>query len=176
MKTVYFAATSLDGYIADKNNSLEWLFQFGPPPEGFIENFLEGVGAIAMGSTTYEWMLKYNNGPWPYSVPCFIFTSRQLASVPDADIRFVRGDVLPVHQEMVKLAQNKNVWILGGGELVGQFYDANLLNELQLQVVSVTLGAGAAMFPRFTKKPLQLVDVKQIGTAMVALTYKVELN
>lgn len=127
-----------------------------------------------MGSHTYEWILEHNKGKWDYKVPCFIFTSRQLPLVPQADIRFVNGDVKPVHEEMVKLANGKNLWIMGGGELAGKFYDAQLLNELQIQVVSVTLAGGAPLFSRATKKPLQLVSAKQIGTACVELIYKVE--
>ncbi len=180
MKTIYFAATSLDGYIADKNNSLDWLFQFGPPEEGLIENFIETVGSIAMGSTTYEWLLENNKGPWPYKGPrrrsqsLFIFTTRDLRAVPDANIKFVRGDVVPVHKELVKEAGGKNVWIVGGGELVGKFYDAHLLNEIQIRVVSVTLAGGAPLFPRYTVKPLLLVSAKQQGSAGVDLTYNIE--
>lgn len=81
MKTIYFAATSLDGFIADKNNSLDWLFQLGEPEGNFIQEFVDSVGAIAMGSTTYEW-LYHHQGAWPYKVPCFVFTTRNLPLVP----------------------------------------------------------------------------------------------
>jgi dihydrofolate reductase len=65
-----------------------------------------------------------------------------MPATPGADIRFVRGDVRPVHQAMVVAAAGKNVWIVGGGELAGQFHDQRLLDELFVQVGSVTLGAG----------------------------------
>lgn len=58
MKTQYYTASSLDGFIADQNNSLDWLFQFGSEPEGESSKFVSKVGAIAMGSTTYEWILN----------------------------------------------------------------------------------------------------------------------
>lgn len=69
METVYFAASSLDGYIADKNNSLDWLFQFGEPIGNYIGKFLDTVGALAMGSTTYQWILDHSEEmalPGPY--------------------------------------------------------------------------------------------------------------
>src|SRR5690606_29069894 len=97
MKTQYYTATSIDGYIADAENSLEWLFQFGgqDPAEGTdYTEFIAGIGAIAMGSTTYEWMLEHlinlpdgQSGPWPYEQPCWVFSSRTLQAVEGADIR-----------------------------------------------------------------------------------------
>lgn len=172
MKTIYFAATSLDGFIADKNNSLDWLFNLGKPEGNFIQEFIDSIGAIAMGSTTYQWIYDHM-GPWPYHVPCFVFTTRKLSAVPGADIQFVQGDVSPVHKKMVEVAGDKNIWIMGGGELAGKFYDAGLLDELQLQVTSVTLGGGAPLFPRYLKKPLSLKSIKQRGTGAVELTYSV---
>lgn len=177
MKTVYFAATSLDGYIADKNNSLEWLFQFGEPEGNVIEKFVNTVGVIAMGSTTYMWLYDYlsqSNEPWPYKVPSFVFTSRpDLPRISGADLIVVKGDVAPVHQKMSEIANGKTIWIMGGGELAGKFYDANLLDELQLHVASTTIGGGAPLFPRLTNPPLILESVQQRGTGGVELIYKV---
>lgn len=177
MKTIYFAASSLDGFIADKNNSLDWLFQFGEPKDNYIEKFLDTVGALAMGSTTYQWMCDhlpgFGDGKWPYKVPTFVFTSRKLTSYPDADIRFVNGDVRSVHQQMVQEAKTKNIWIVGGGELVGKFYDAQLLDELIIQIVSVTLGEGAPLFPRQLKKPLRLESVMRLDKEFVELRYSI---
>lgn len=186
MKTIYFAATSLDGFIADKNNSLNWLFQFGEPEAdesggNVIQDFLDTIGAIAMGSTTYEWIFEHQvsesaakPGPWPYSVPCFVFTTRELPHIPHADIRFVKGDVLPVHQEMSKLAKGKNLWIMGGGELAGKFYDQNLLDEFVLHMAAVTLGSGAQLFPRQMKSPLELISARKTGPGFAELIYKVK--
>lgn len=173
MKTVYFAASSLDGYIADKNNSLDWLFQFGEPKDNYIGKFLDTVGAIAMGSTTYQWILDHSDKKWPYQVPTFVFTSRKLALFPNADIQIVKGDVRLVHQQMALAAKNKNIWIVGGGELVGQFYDAQLLDELIIQIASVTLGGGSPLFPRQLKKPLSLESVTRLDQEFVELRYKV---
>jgi dihydrofolate reductase len=94
--------------------------------------------------------------------------------VGNADIRFVRGDVRPVHKEMVAAADGKNVWIVGGGELAGQFYDYGLLDELFVQVGSVTLGAGKPLLPRtITSPPFRLVSVRAVGTGFAELHYEV---
>lgn len=184
MKTVYFTATSLDGYIADEDNSLAWLFQFGDSGMGEHAAFMDGVGAVAMGSTTYQWLLdnEIRPGtteakPWPYRLPCWVFTSRTLTVVPGADIRFVKGDVRPVHTQMVAAAGGKNVWLVGGGDLVGQFWDHGLLDEITVSIAAVTLGGGAPLLPRaITTPPLRLVKVKQEGEAFVHLTYAVAAN
>lgn len=180
-KTQYYTASSLDGYIADPEHSLDWLFQFGEDIVGDYPGFIREVGAVAMGSSTYEWLLDHqiNDGatgpqPWPYEQPTWVFTSRSLPGVVGADIRFVQGDVRPVHQQMTQAAAGKNIWIVGGGDLVGQFWDHGLLDELIVTIASVTLGDGAPLLPRaITKPPLRLVSAKTYGDAFVELRYEV---
>jgi dihydrofolate reductase len=184
MKTQYYAASSLDGFIAAPNNCLDWLMQLGG--EGGIDStgypdFIRDIGAIAMGSSTYEWILRHlvhadpaNPKPWPYPQPCWVFSSRSLPDVPGADLRFVSGDVRPVHRQMREAAAGKNLWIMGGGELAGQFYDHGLLDELIIQVASVTLGSGAPLLPRtITNPPLRLLSVRAYGDAFAELHYQV---
>jgi dihydrofolate reductase len=181
MKTQYYTASSLDGFIAGPDDSLEWLFPLGDIEETSYPTFIRDVGAIAMGSATYEWLLRHvvhseaePRQPWPYSQPTWVFTSRALTSVPGADIRFVRGDVRPVHQAMATAAAGKNIWIVGGGDLAGQFHDAGLLDELYVQIGSVTLGAGKPLLPRaITQPPLRLVSVRAVGTGFAELHYQV---
>src|SRR5690349_9818859 len=145
MKTQYYTAASLDGFIATEDDSLDWLFALGDLDDSSYPAFIAEVGALAMGSTTYEWMLRHADevvaqagSPWPYTQPTWVFTSRSLPLIDGADIRFVQGDVRPVHAAMRAAAGGKNIWIVGGGELVGQFFDAGLLDELIVQIGSVT--------------------------------------
>lgn len=180
-KVQYYTASSLDGFIADASNSLDWLLQFGDPGQSDYCDFIREVGAIAMGSTTYEWLLAHHiyrdpSGPqpWPYAQPAWVFSSRTLRSVEGADLRFVRGDVRPVYQEMMREAAGKNIWLVGGGELVGQFYDHGLLDELIITVASVTLGGGAPLLPRAITQPsLRLVSATAWGEAFAHLHYQV---
>jgi len=180
VKTQYYTAASLDGFVADENDSLEWLDRLGDPEESSYPEFIAGVGVIAMGAATYEWLLRNHvrpegreGAPWPYEIPAWVFTHRDLAGVEGADIRFVRGDVRPVHQEMRRAAAGKNVWIAGGGGLAGQFLDAGLLDEIIVQVGSVTLGAGKPLLPRAAAPPFKLVAVRQYGPGFVELRYEV---
>lgn len=182
MKTQYYTATSLDGFIATEDDSLDWLFPLGDPADTSYPEFIRDVGALAMGSATYEWMLKHvvnpaspHHMPWPYTQPVWVFTSRELPGVEGADVRFVRGDVRPVHAEMTRAANGANLWIVGGGDLVGQFYDAGLLDQIIVQIGSVTLGSGKPLLPRRIAgaSALKLTAARQIGTGFAELWYDV---
>jgi dihydrofolate reductase len=181
MKTQYYTAASLDGFIATEDDSLDWLFPLGNVNDTSYPGFIAEVGALAMGSSTYEWMLRNaqtvsaeTGSPWPYAQPTWVFSTRDLPRVPGADLHFVRGNVRPVHAAMRSAAGMKNVWIVGGGDLAGQFHDAGLLDELIVQVGSVTLGRGKPLFPRrLTHPPLTLVSVRQVGTGFAELRYQV---
>lgn len=181
MKTQYYTAATLDGFIATESDSLEWLFGLGDAADTGIEEFLRDVGALAMGASTYEWMLRHAVGPeaknpmpWPYAQPTWVFTSRQLPAVPGADITFVRGDVRPVHAAMAEAAGGRNIWLVGGGELVGKFHDHGLLDEIIVTIGSVTLGAGKPLLPRMITDPsLRLTSARAIGPGFAELRYDV---
>jgi dihydrofolate reductase len=137
---------------------------------------------LAMGSATYMWMGRNadqvaaeTGSSWPYTQPVWVFTSRKLPVIEGADIQFVKGDVRQIHNEMQTAAGGKNIWIVGGGDLAGQFYDAGLLDELIVQIGSATLGRGKQLFPRRVLSPtLRLMSVRQIGTGMAELRYEVD--
>jgi dihydrofolate reductase len=180
-KTQFYTATSIDGYIADQDNSLTWLFEADKGGEGVsgYPAFIAGVGALVMGATTYEWILDAENlldepGKWPYQdIPVWVLPHRDLPAVPGADLRFAQGDVRAVHAAMTAAAAGKNLWVCGGGDLAGQFADAGLLDELILGVAPVTLGAGAPLLPRrLLADRLTLTAVEHQG-AFAILTYAV---
>jgi dihydrofolate reductase len=181
MKTQYLTAASLDGFIATDDHSLEWLFPLGDVNDTSYPAFIKGIGALAMGSSTYEWLLRHEirsgtaeEKAWPYTQPAWVFTSRNLPILPSASIRFVSGDVRPVHRTMVEEAGGNNIWLVGGGDLVGQFYDAGLLDEIIVQVGSVTLGSGRPLLPRrIISPPLQLISARRVGPGFAELTYAV---
>jgi dihydrofolate reductase len=167
--TQYYTATTLDGFIADRSNSLEWLFTRARDEDGPLNygDFIADVGATAMGSTTYEWILDHaGGGAWPYEVPSWVFTHRRLRVVPGARIEFVSGDVARVHPKLVEAAGGRNVWIVGGGDLAGQFADAGLLDEVLVSIAPVTLGAGAPLLPR--RVELELVELGRNGDFVAA--------
>ena len=184
MRTQYYTASSLDGFIATKDDSLDWLFSLGDINDTSYPRFIQDVGALAMGSATYEWLLRHviklesgAPGEWPYKLPTWVFSSRELPEIPKADIRFVRGDVRPVHHQMRAAARGVNLWLVGGGDLVGQFYDAGLLDDIIVQMGSVTLGSGKPLLPRrITSPSLKLVSVQQFGEGFAELRYEVPIS
>ena len=135
-----------------------------------MDAFIAAVGPMAMGATTYRWILDHENmleNPHRWTDyyadrPCWVFSHRELPPIPGADLRFVRDDVAGVHAEMVAAADDRNIWLVGGGDLVGQFHDAGLLDQVLVSVAPVTLGAGAPLLPRRIEN-LRLTSVQQNG-------------
>ncbi len=180
VSTVYYTATSLDGFIADPVNSLDWLLQFGDGADTGYEEFIAGIGALAMGSTTYEWVfgelgLADQPGAWPYAQPTWVFSSRRPPRVADADIRFVSGPVADSYPDQRRAAGGRRIWIVGGGDLAGQYADAGLLDEVTVDIAPVTLGGGAPLFPRRLAIPprLRLMEARPNG-AFARLRYSLE--
>ena len=179
-RTQYYTATSADGFIADEHNSLDWLFEVGrgaevDPADSREEEwdeFIGGVGSMAMGATTYEWVLDHENlleNPQRWhdyygDRPAFVFTHRDLPPIPGVDLRFVSGQVSGVYDDLVAAAAGRNIWVVGGGDLVGQFDDAGLLDEILLNVTPVFLGAGAPLLPRrITSERVTVREARQAG-------------
>ena len=182
MKTQYYTASSLDGFLATEDDSIAWLDVLADITLTSYPAFIADVGALAMGSATYEWMLRHvlkpatgEAAPWPYAQPTWVFSSRDIEPIDGAEIHVVRGDVRPVHAAMTQVAAGKNVWLVGGGDLVGQFHDAGLLDEIIVQIGSVTLGCGKPLLPRriVGAHALRLTSVERLGDGMAELRYEV---
>ncbi len=158
MTTHYYTAASLDGFIATTDHSLDWLLKQDFDAQGPMAypRFIEKVGALAMGASTYEWVLEHDEG-WSYRQPTWVFTHRDLPVTDGADVRFVRDDVRAAHEAMTEAAGELDLWVVGGGDLAGQFADAGLLDEVWVQFAPVTLGGGAPLLPRVLD--LELLDV-----------------
>jgi len=160
-KTVYYTATSLDGFIAAGDHSLDWLLSRDVDPAGPMgyDDFITGIGAVVMGASTYAWLGDNYDGPWPYNVPCWVLTHRDFPERVGADLRFASGDVSELHPRLVEAAEGKDIWIVGGGDLAGQFADRGLLDEVIVSIAPVTLGAGAPLLPRHVE--LELTDANR---------------
>lgn len=159
--TQYLVASSLDGFIADEHDSLDWLLSMpgGDDEANPYPAFIREVGALAMGATTYEWINRHHPGEWYYEDrPTWVFTHRELPVIEGANLRFTSDDVRDVHAAMLEAAGGRNVWLVGGGELVGQFLDHDLLDELIVSVTPVLLGAGAPLLPRRRTRPMKLLS------------------
>jgi dihydrofolate reductase len=191
--TVYYCASSLDGYIAEVDDSLDWLLNYqgtfaheaaepGPMSEGGgYERFYEGVRALVAGSATYEWILDHldvaGGGEWPYrGKPCWVLSSRELR-LPEgegADVRVVDASVGELYGEMAAAAGDGVLWVIGGGGVASQFADEGLLDEVQVTVVPIVLGDGKPLFEhRLTNGAMQLTGTRTFKNGMVELRYAV---
>lgn len=185
----YYCAATLDGYIAEADDDLDWLLGYeghyeGPEAEpapmsggGGYERFYAGVGALVSGSTTYEWVLDHLPA-WPYpGKACWVLSSRdvRIPEGDDVDVRVVQGEVAELHDEILASAGERNLWILGGGNIASQYADAGLIDEVLVTVVPVVLGAGKPLFERrLPGGPLQLTGASVFETGMVELRYALQ--
>ena len=185
-RTQYYCASSLDGYIAEKDDTLEWLLGYegsyegedAHPARGY-EEFYEGVGALVSGSVTYEFVLEHisGGGSWPYAEkPCWVLSSRDLPA-PEGegvDVRIANAPVQDLYDEMMEAAGERNLWIVGGGNVASQFADVGLLDEVIVTVVPVVLGEGKPLFDRgLPGGPVQLTGTRVFKTGMVGLDYEI---
>ncbi|GAA2844708.1 dihydrofolate reductase family protein [Paenarthrobacter ilicis] len=172
----YYVAATIDGFIASAEDDLGWLLQFDAVEgvnEG-IETFMAGVGCIVMGGGTYRWLREHEPDTWPYpGTPCWVFTHRQEAAPAGATITFVHGEPQSFAADLVASAGGRNVWLVGGGDLVAQFASAGLLHEMIVTIAPVVLGSGKRLLPlEGPTPPLELVSSRTVGGAMVELQYR----
>src|ERR671919_354378 len=183
-KTQYYCAASLDGYIAEADDTLDWLLAYQgsfnganvEPAAGSYERFYEDVGALIMGSVTYEFILALGRG-WPYEdKPTWVLSSRRLPT-PEGegvDVRIVNARVPELHEEMIAAAGERNLWVVGGGNVASQFADEGLLDEVLVTVVPVVLGDGKPLFDRpVPGGPMQLTGTRCFDSGMVELRYEI---
>lgn len=176
-RIIYETATSFDGYLADEQHSLAWLFVV---PGGDNPELAPPKAAVqVMGSTTYEWVLdelgaleKMN--VWHEAMPSatVVFTTRQLPAPKDANVQFMSGDVADAVPKLQRLAGDGIIWVVGGGDLASQFIAARALDEMVFSVAPVALGAGAPLLSqRIESDQVTLTNVQQVGQ-FARLTYQ----
>lgn len=149
MSTVYYTASSLDGYIVDENGSLEWLMSRDITQDGpfGIDAFMAEVGSLVMGADTYEWIVKNQHGDWMYPQPSWVVTHRPEVVAAGHPVQTFAGDVAELHPVLVEAAAGRNVWVVGGGDVAGQFVTAGLIDEVIVSYAPCTLGAGSPVLP-----------------------------
>ena len=176
-KIDYYVAQSLDGYIATEDDDLSWLLttEFGPAGwQTGYEEFYSRIGAIAMGSATYEWILR-ELPSWSYEdVPTWVFTRREGLPVPaGADVRFTSEPVTQVADAMKAAAGDKDAWLMGGGDLAGQFAAAGVLDRLTVCIVPSWLGGGRPTISGPLAANLTFLRADVYPTGPVQLRYAV---
>lgn len=150
---VYYTASTMDGYLADENDSLDWLLTQPIDDDGpfSIAELMASTGAIVMGRTTYQWVVDHvaqSGEAWPYGeFPTFLYTNRSV-DVVDPSVTVVSGHVAEHRATLELAAGEKNVWVVGGGDLAAQFAESGMLDEVVVSYAPATVGSGRPLFPR----------------------------
>lgn len=182
-RVIFYTATTLNGFLATDDDSLDWLFAVpgAAEAEAGIDGFLDGIGTLVQGSATYEWILAHEDflaqpEKWQEYYgdrPTWVLTSRDLPGIPGADVRFASGSVADLWPEIRSAAGDRDVWVVGGGDLVGQFDDAGLLDEIRVSIAPATLPSGKPLLPRaIGPERLHLESVGRTGQ-FAELAYRV---
>ncbi|WP_222912752.1 dihydrofolate reductase family protein [Natrinema sp. SYSU A 869] len=170
-----YIATSVDGYVADAEGSVDWLEEFQAESdgdedvEGFSE-FFETVDCLVMGATTYEQVLGF--GEWPYGdKPTYVFTHRSLSPATEA-VRFVNGEIADLVPELRQ--QYNHVWVVGGAHLAQSFFQECEIDVIQLSFIPILLGGGIQLFSgEYDEQRLRLVDTTTHNSGIVEHHYEV---
>lgn len=167
--------SSLDGFIAKKDNSVSWLDGAGPVyepgvsiSEEEIAAFVKAIDCYVLGSRTYEHALELG---WPYGdTPTVVITNRELPSTRKS-VEFHSGDLKTLVD--VKLApQYRNIWLVGGAMLCQRFLELGLVDEIRLTIAPVLLGEGLRLFGgSLTEERWALKNVVAYKNGFVELSY-----
>ncbi len=176
-EVILYIAASVDGYIARPDGSVDWL---PPSPEtggspaedyGYAE-FIAGVGVVLMGRVTYEQILSFG-GDYPYPGTAGYVFSRSRAGERDEHAQFVDGADIPGLVAQLKASQDKNIWLVGGGQLVQEFLRQDLIDRIELFILPVVLGAGIPLFPPDTpQRGLTLTGCRAYPAGIAQLSYR----
>lgn len=174
--TKYYVASSIDGFIADTDDRIDWLLQFGFEEfDEHYQRFLTGIGAIVMGAATYEFLLADDTTEWPYAgIPTWVVTHRALPVIPGADLTFFEGDLAALDAELRETSGDRDVWVVGGGQIAAQLANAGLLDELHITYVPVLVGSGKRLLPvAQASRPLTLVGTTTFPSGSVEHVYRI---
>lgn len=178
-KVIVHMAASLDGFVARKDGSVDWIETKDEYADGeemtpeFIEEFLETIGCYVMGSRTYETALNFDKQGqgWTYGdKPVYVLTSRDLETTRDT-VTLHNGDLTQFIKELK--SKHQSVWVVGGCELCTQCVNLELVDEINYVILPVMIGDGIPFFDGLNKDiRLHLVDEKAYTSGMVELHYQ----
>lgn len=175
MKEIHlFIATSLDGFIARENGSLDWLVNIPNPSQtdyGYNE-MIENTDVIVMGRKTYDEILDFGI-EWPYgNCKTFVVTRKQ-DFVPSTPNTFVMNKIDAGTIQFLKSQSSKNIWLAGGGSLVTQFLDHGAIDEMTISIVPIILGKGIRLFADEPSEiQFETVKTELFDTGIVNLVYR----
>ncbi|KTL61701.1 dihydrofolate reductase [Photorhabdus laumondii subsp. laumondii] len=148
-KLIYYVAATIDGYIANNNHGLDWLDEFALGDDATpYDDFYQSIGAVIMGAETYEWIMANSSDDWPYkNIPAFVLSHRALPMPEGVNITITNETAGNIAAVAKKVANGKNVWLVGGGKAAEYFAEAGELQQIFLTMIPVFLGTGIEILP-----------------------------
>ncbi|MFF5993738.1 dihydrofolate reductase family protein [Lysinibacillus sp. KU-BSD001] len=164
-----FIAQSLDGYIATKEEALQWLMEVEGEGDNGYGSFYETIDTVVMGRKTYDWVMAEMNGEYPYpNKPGYVFTSQH--HLPSEDVTFTNEDI-NAFVERLKSQEGKDIWIVGGGQLIAKFLEAHAIDEMIVTVAPVLLGEGIPLFPEGNYTSIWQLTGSKVYNQFIELHY-----
>lgn len=142
-EVVLYIAASLDGYIASADGGIDWLKPYETEDYGYGQ-FIEGVGSIVMGRRTFDQLAGFES--WPYEGKRVVVLSGRPIDAPPAGVT-VSAEPVPQLVERLLAHDDGNIWLCGGGDVIAQFFEHDLIDRLELFLIPVVLGEGVPLFP-----------------------------
>jgi dihydrofolate reductase len=167
-----YIATSLDGFIARENGSIDWLTEYENSPEtdyGYSE-FYASIGTVLMGRKTYEQVLGF--GDWPYKEKkSYVFTRQKEPMRRENNVEFVSGDIGEFVRQLRENTE-EGIWLVGGSQIIKIFFERDLVQDLIVFVVPIILGSGIPLFDHIGKEiRLRTGRVEKYENGLVKLEY-----
>ncbi|MDP4551295.1 dihydrofolate reductase family protein [Alkalihalobacillus macyae] len=161
-KVSVYIATSVDGYIATENDSLDWLFRSEPEGDAGYGEFYDTVDTVIMGRRTYDWVMEQVEGKYPYEdKESYIYTSRLEKNASDITFTNEKPSTLI---DRIKKVDGGTIWLVGGGALINEFLQNNLIDEFIISIAPALIGKGIPLFKNSEMEHnLELTDVRRYG-------------
>lgn len=173
-KVVLYIAASLDGFIATEDHDLNWLLSIDGEGDNGYSKFYDTVDTILLGRVTYDWIMKHEQGNFPYKgKECYVFSRTKRDN--NEYVTFVCEDIVPFVKKLEEKS-GKSIWLVGGGELNNIFIKEDLIDEMIVNITPALLGKGIPLFKGNNNQTrLLLKDITRYNQ-FVELHYDVKKN
>ncbi|PXV61111.1 dihydrofolate reductase [Dysgonomonas alginatilytica] len=172
-KIKLYIASSIDGYIASLDGDLDWLTEFPNPQQldyGY-KDFFESIDTVIMGGKTYRDILAMDV-VWPYKDKETYIVTRHAGSKTEPNIHFLNENIIETISEL-KSKQGKDIWLVGGGELVSMFLNSDIIDNMIITYIPIILGDGIPLFPKMKKESQwQLLNSQSYNNGVLCIDYQ----
>ncbi len=173
-KVTFGGASSLNNYIARKDDAVDWLL-WSKEVNSIITEFWKTIDTVVMGRKTYEVGLKLSKGksnPYP-NIKTYVF-SRTLKKSSDRNVEIISTDASEFVRKLKK-EEGKDICVMGGGELAKSLFEAGVIDEIGFNIHPVLLGSGIPLFHEMKRQiDLELLDCKVLKNGCVVVSYRVK--